>query len=88
MIGVAALVAAKALGLAGEVARIGAGVAMRGVLDQLLLGFLEPLGHASTGLGHGALLLAAAFLKRQMFFLFHGALLDLVNPARRLYLAA
>jgi hypothetical protein len=88
MVGVAALIAAKALRLAGEVARVGAGVAVGCVFDQLLLGFLEALGLTAATLGHRALLLAAALLERQMIFFFHDALLAVVNPARRLYLAA
>jgi hypothetical protein len=88
MVGIATLVSAKTLWLAGEVARIRAGVAVRCVLDQLLLGLLEALGHAASSLGYCTLLFTAALLERQMFFLFQRALLDLVNPARRLYLAA
>ena len=56
MVGLAALVAAEALGLAGEIAGVGAGVAVGGVLDQLLLGQLEALGLAAAALGYGALL--------------------------------
>jgi hypothetical protein len=88
VVGLAALVATEVLGLAGKGAGVGAGVAVRGVLDQFLLGLLEALGLASTGLGYGALLLTAALLQREMIFFFQHTLLEVVGPARRLYLAA
>ncbi len=53
---------------------------MGSVLDQLLLGLLEALGLAAAALGHGALLLAAALLEREMIFFFQHELLEVVGP--------
>src|SRR4051812_29955662 len=63
VIGLAALVAPEPLRLAGEIARVGPRVAVRGVLDQLLLGELEALGLAAAALADGALLFPAALVQ-------------------------
>ena len=63
MVGLAALVAAVVLGLAGEIARVGARVAVGGVLDQLLLRELEALGLPAPALADRALLLGVALLE-------------------------
>src|SRR5436190_5083784 len=62
VIGLAALVAPEAFRLAGEVARVGPGIAVRRVLDQLLLGKLEALGLAAAALADRALLLSVALV--------------------------
>jgi hypothetical protein len=68
-----------------KVAGIGAGVAMGGVLDQLFLGLLEALRLAAAAFTHGALLLAAALLEREMIFFFHADSSLVENPAHGLY---
>ena len=65
MVGLAVFPSGVLLGLAGEIAGIRAGVAVRRVLDQLLLRELEALGLAPARLADGALLLAVALLLRE-----------------------
>src|SRR4029079_2312938 len=63
VVGLAALVALVVLGLPGEIARVGAGVTMGRVFDQLLLGQLEALGLAAAALADRALLFSAALVQ-------------------------